>query len=168
MSHDLNQSMLDIHPIELSSIGQARRAAMLGDLVNAMQTVHRRRRARRRAVAAASGACLLAAAALLAAPLLNSRSAPPAGELLVARPEAPLRGPAVSPGDAASIRPRIVRIATDPTILDRYRPDPPRIVRRVGDEELLRALAAIDRPAGLIRVGDVVRLTLPVTDDELH
>jgi len=172
MNHELNPSARDddamLSAIELSPAGRARRSAMLADLLGAMQTLHRRRRAQRRIVTAASCACILVAAVLLAAPLLNSRSVAPENDLRVENIPGPAPLPAPELVNSVPHPPLIVRITTDPAILDRYRADPPRIVQRVGDEELLRTLAAIDRPAGLIRIGEEVRLTSPVTDDELR
>lgn len=103
-----------------------RREAMLGELLDVMRRHHRRRRRRR---AAASFTLLLAAGAVAV--------------VAYQTPQRPARGPAESNG--APSRPT-VRVVTAADRTDR--------IRSIDDDELLHRLWEIDRPAGLIRVGD--------------
>ncbi len=126
----------------LSPAGRRRRDTMLGDLLRTMGAVHRRRRRRRRA--RATGALIALAVALTAAV--------PAFRL----PRVP--GP---PPRAAAPRVTVEFVVSDPTILDRCA-IPPSMARRttiLDDEALVTALAAIDRPSGLVRTGGRVWLT---------
>jgi hypothetical protein len=141
--------------VVLSEAGRARRDAMLGELLGALAEMRRQRILRRRAAAGLCVALLIAAAAMVALSLERQPTVPSIGERNVKVVPAPTPAPL------------IVRVASDPGALERHRALPRRIVRRLGDDELLRALVAIDRPAGLIRLGDRVRLTAPVTDAEL-
>ena len=50
-------------------------------------------------------------------------------------------------------------VATTSGLAERLAARPPALVERVGDEALIAALAAIDRPTGLVRRGDRVWLT---------
>jgi hypothetical protein len=133
-------------PVTLSADGRARRDAMLGTLVGDMQRVHRGRRRRRRSVA--SVAIVLCAAAI-AWPLLRPVRAP-VGDLVARGVDAP-----------AVPRPVVDYAVVNTTsgLTERLAARPPALVERVGDAGLIAALAAIDRPTGLIRRGDRVWLT---------
>ena len=61
------------------------------------------------------------------------------------------RAPALSP---PSVGVAVTFVPTDPTIVDRLRVDPAPRWRTIGDRELLDALAAAGRPAGLVRTDD--------------
>jgi hypothetical protein len=58
-------------------------------------------------------------------------------------------------------------IETIPGVLERHRAKPTGKVTRIDDAALVATLASINRPAGLVRIGDRVWLTAPVTDAEL-
>lgn len=62
---------------------------------------------------------------------------------------------------------KVIHVSTDESILQRMRPEASPIVMRINDRELLQTLVQIGRPAGLIRIGDRLALSAPVTDDEL-
>jgi len=62
----------------------------------------------------------------------------------------------------------VTQVVSDPTAVSRLRSgELDTLVRRVDDRELLDSLASINRPTGLIRIGDEVRLSRPVSDAEL-
>ena len=156
--------MSDEQDEQLSPAGLARRDKMLGDLVGVMERMHRARRLRHRLAASGGSACLLLLLVLLAIP--GSSDGPGAGELVeTARPEitVPLGAPITSQGRSVLTE----LVTTDPSVLDRYRANPRAVVIRMNDRMLLDALASIGRPAGLVRFGDDVHVSAPVTDAEL-
>ncbi len=101
-----------------------------------------RRRLRRRATAAAAVAAVVAACV------------PWTRRPVVPRPSAVGRRSAVVVATAAPASAVVEYVGTDPTITDRLsvRPGRPRWTR-IGDGELLAALASAGRPAGLVAVG---------------
>ena len=132
----------------LSDAGQVRREAMLGEIVAQMQRLHRRRRAQRTAAASACMVVLLIGLSLLAMPAREpATDSPP----MVKAPE---------PAPKTSI----VFVRTDPSVLQRFAARPTSRTVLLDDEALLDELAAMNRPAGLIRVGDRVWLTADVVD----
>jgi hypothetical protein len=135
--------------IILSPAGESRRDAMLGELIGTMQRVHRRRRTRRAAMAFGF---MLALMGGLTSLVLLSQSTPRRAEMIVEAP--PPRPSAVL---------EVVR--TDPTIVDRYAIAPSSSIRMLDDEALLTELAAMDRPAGLVRSDGRVWLTTDVVDE---
>jgi hypothetical protein len=120
---------------------------MLIELGDTMRGLHRTRRTRRSAVAIASSFAVLVVLSIIARPIQTSRD-----------PELAAR---VDPGDMPAARITIVH--TDRTVLSRYAAAPPSRVRLLDDEALLDDLAAIGRPAGLIRSGGRAWLTANVT-----
>jgi len=139
----------------LSPHGAARREAMLGELTAAMTTLHRRRRARRMTVGAAT-------TALLCVVLFRTLQMPADGTKTASTvPPVPTRAP-LEAGPT-----RTVYVHTDREIADRLLASPPVLVTRIDDTQLLRTLIEIGRPAGLIRFGDRVALSAPVTDEEI-
>ncbi len=149
----MNPEMISAR-VELSPAGRARREAMLEELLAAVGGELRRKRRRRRVAGIACLLLFLCGGAWMAISLTNSGASRQFDRGSIA-------GHTVT-------GPIIVRVDTNPQVIDRYRAaQPRRLVERVNDEELLRALTAIDRPAGLVRIGDEVRLTVHVTDDEL-
>jgi hypothetical protein len=52
--------------------------------------------------------------------------------------------------------------------MEQYRAKPTGRTTRLDDAMLIETLASIHRPAGLIHFGDQVRLSAPVTDEELN
>jgi hypothetical protein len=59
---------------------------------------------------------------------------------------------------------RIRIVMSDPNIVSRLAtPSAEVLVRRIDDDELVRTLVEVHRPAGLIRVGTEVRLSAAVT-----
>ena len=133
-----------------SSIGETRRLAMLADLVGTMRVVHRRRRRRR--VALATVLTLAVATGLSILVRSGPFATPTTGTPPLTRPV------------TAGARLRYEVVATDPGILDRYAPrSATHRIEIIDDDTLLTELAAIDRPAGLIRYGDRIWLSAPVT-----
>jgi hypothetical protein len=147
----------------LSPAGQARRAAMLGELLEAMQQTQRQRRARRRVLAAGGCACVLGIVvwAVSVNVLRPAASERVASNPLDAEQRTTLPLPAARPACVTTI------VQTDPSVLERCRPAPTDRVVWIDDTTLLRTLASVNRPTGLIRIGDRVRLSAPVTDAEL-
>lgn len=139
----------------LSGAGRARRDALLPVLEAAVVREGRRRRVRRYAMRSATAAVLLAVGVGLVANWPSSQNQRLAG-----------RGSAEGPREAAG---RVVTLHSRPGVLDRY------VVATsfnpadytMDDRTLVDTLAAIGRPAGLIRVSGRIRLTNPVTDLEL-
>ena len=131
----------------LTESGQTRRDTMLGDLTTAMRKHHRAKRARRSAFASLCLLGLIAGLAFLQWP----RAQAPTDEIIVIDDQ---------PAPVVIIQ----YVRTDPNILDRYSVRPTSRVTYLDDEALLAELVAIGRPAGLIRMGDSVRLTVDVTN----
>ncbi len=137
-----------------------RRASMRRDLLDHMQTHHRRRRARRRQLSAAT--LLLSAGLLLlfAAPLLRSNSTEVAD---LTNPTPHTDTPTI-PAEYQVPAAFIQIVTTETSITDRYVRKPPSIIELIDDHSLLEDLVALNRPTGLIRSGDRVWFTAPVTD----
>jgi hypothetical protein len=136
----------------LSASGRQRRARMLEELTTTMRCVHRDRRLRRRAAAGTFMIATLVALSMLSMPERAS-----VGERL----DMVLTPPQPTPG---SSEPSVRIVRTDPSILDRYVSRPSSSAIIVDDEGLLETLAAINRPAGLIRSEGRVWLTANVVD----
>lgn len=141
----------------LTAAGQRRREAMLGELTAELHQV-RRQRAVRRGIVGIASVVLLVSGAVTVARLPTARV-----------PRAPLaHQPAATPRPAPAER--VIQItSTDMEILDRWSP-PKRDgfrVEPIDDDTLLRRLAEIGRPAGLIRMDGRARLSAAVTDAEL-
>jgi len=140
----------------LSPQGQARRDAMLGELVGHMSHLRRRRRIRRASLSTAM-------AFLVCVGVFRLAQFSPTHPSITSRPEVELDArPSVS-----SQATRVVYVATDPDVIRRYRASSQPIVVWVNDAQLIEVLAQMGRPAGLIRFGDRLALSAPVTDDEL-
>ena len=122
---------------------EARRDAMLGDLVATMERLHRRRRIRRRLVTSAAVLALAAGSTWLIA---SQQTTPvtPAEDRVVTTP-------------AESNGPIIRRVGLHRTGR----------IHSVDDDELIARLAEIDRPTGLIRSEGRVWLTESVVDEDL-
>lgn len=146
-----------------SPAGLARRETMLDELVIKLRRTHRARRARRRLAAAAACAIFLIAVVRLARPDATD----PTDGLPVAGTRLP--APALLPVDqGVGSQLRLTEfVHTDVGIVERCRARPGGRIVRMDDRTLLQTLAAIHRPAGLIRWGGRVQLTAPVTDAEL-
>ncbi len=132
---------------QLTSAGEARRDAMLGELVGAMQRVHHGRRIRRRAAGTLAVVAIFAGMAWVIGSQLAVRDR--------AQPQIVFNRPPQQAPDAARPEPRI---------------QPARrtgLVRIVDDDELVTLLAQIDRPAGIVRSEGEIWLTNAVTDAEL-
>lgn len=89
------------------------------------------------------------------------------------RAAAPSSGAVIASSAAASSSlPTIRIITTAGTSLADFAPDPAAMarvtIRSLSDEELINALAAIGRPAGIIRMGGKVWLSAAVTDEEIE
>ncbi len=139
--------MNDHERSQLTPHGEARREAMLGELVGAMQRVHHGRRIRRRA------AGTLAVVAILVGIAWVIGSQLPVGDRVVPQ-IAENRSPRPLP-DVAGTKPRI-QLAQRTGV-----------VRIVDDDELVALLAQLDRPAGIVRSEGETWLTNAVTDAEL-
>ncbi len=147
----------------LSSAGVARREAMLDELNKVMERTHRNRRALRRIAATGGSACLMLLLIRLAFPgTSNPTDTPRIVEDATGAPGV------VEPVESAQRRGCVtVIVQTDESILERYRAKPTSRTVLMDDRMLVQTLASIDRPAGVIRFGDTIRLTGPVTDAEL-
>lgn len=146
---------------QLSPAGRSRREAMLSDLTGMMRRTHRARKLRRRTVgAAALGLAIVAAARLAFVGLHRPESVPSLTEKVF---PAPLQSSEVNLTSQCVIS----RVATDPAILDRLRARPSGQPALLDDHALITALAQLDRPAGLIRTHNSIRLSAPVTNAEL-
>ncbi len=153
--------MSDDFRTELSEQGRARRDAMLAELQSRVVRTARVRRVRSGVLAAAA----LGLIASLAVLLTPNRVAPPVS------PVADLTEPPTIPGEAAPNSPAtILVLRTDPGVLGRYGAPPNSLavrVVRIGDDELLAELAAMGRPAGIIRSQGRTWLTAAVTDKSI-
>ncbi|MCP4590693.1 MAG: hypothetical protein GY842_08110 [bacterium] len=144
----------------LSPAGLDRKETMLDELCAAVRETHRARRRRRRFVAAGGSFCLILALAWLG---WSVSVIPSDGGMIAKVPITDRHSHEV----LTVPRPSIIRVATDPTVLERYRARSTAVVERIDDRILLNTLASIGRPAGLIRYGGRIRLTAAVTDVEL-
>jgi hypothetical protein len=136
---------------------------MLDELIGVMERTHCRRRTRRRALTGAAGTCVLFALLWLALPGLLA----PVDKTEIAQQTHTPRMQIPMPPSTAHERRTAVVVQTDPGILERCRARPTGAVVHMDDGLLLQTLASINRPAGLIRMGDRVLLSAPVTDAEL-
>jgi hypothetical protein len=147
----------------LSDTGRERRDRMLDELLGEVQRVHRGRRVRRRAAIIAIPAILIAVT--IAWQWLPLSHVGEADSNPVARvpPENPgsRSDPAIVPPSVAVVS--VVR--TSENVLDRYRASSRPHAHALTDDELLETLAALDRPTGIVRAGERVWLTRPVSDD---
>ncbi len=148
----------------LSSAGESRREAMLDELVELSGKIHRRRQTRRRYLVAGTSMCLFAVLLWAAIP----RGTEPEGSPQIVDQEQP---PEVDVPDEpiANDGESVVKLVhTRTAVLARFASEPTRRIERLDDGKLLAVLASLGRPAELIRDGDRVRLSAPVTDKELH
>ncbi|MCP4250445.1 MAG: hypothetical protein GY778_25665 [bacterium] len=145
----------------LSPEGNARREAMVGPLVEVMRHTHRSRRRRRRVLAGGGTLAVLFVVLKLTLP----GGMTPQND----RQVADNTGNVNSGADAVSNPRACVTeiIQTDETVRERFRAAPVRRVAMITDRMLVDDLFAVGRPAGLIRMGNEVRLTAPVTDADL-
>lgn len=132
---------------QLTPDGEARREAMLDELVGAMQRVHHGRRVRRRATSALAVLAIFAGMAWV----IGSQS-PDSDrtQTQIASNPPPRQLP-----DATGTEP-LIRLAQRTGV-----------VRMVDDDELVALLAQLDRPAGIVRSEGEIWLTNAVTDAEL-
>ena len=144
----------------LSPAGLARREAMLDELIDAVKRTHRTRRLRRQLLAAGGCACLLLVLVWLA--LLGASIPGDVRQFAEDSPDHPTGAMAENPPERQVCVTEVIQ--TDPTVLERYRARPTGRIMRMDDHVLLDTLAAIGRPAGLIRFGHRIRLSAPVTD----
>ena len=154
--------MNDDMNMELSAKGAERRNRMLVQLQSEMQRVHRVRRFRRRA----AGIAAPVLGVILALIMWQFTQQPPAQSPneIAAKPAG--IGPFETtppPSPAAPVQ--IVRVQTDPNIVDRYRAVSTPRAETLDDDALLIALAEINRPTGLIRSEGRTWLTEDVVDD---
>lgn len=142
--------------ILLSPEGERRREAILRDVSLRLPRIVARRRARRRAVTGSLAIALVltVGAATL---LLRTPSRPVGAPPIVEAPA--LVAPLI---DYAVVRTGPI----DPSIYVKENPDAINAMV-ISDDELLRELAAMGRPAGLIRMNGRVRLSRDVVDPPL-
>ena len=147
MTHDSEQQ-------RLSPEGDRRREAILHEVSGRLPGIARRRRAKRRAVAGALAVLLLAGAAVVwMIPTVQSPTATQQiAEIKPAVESEPLIDYAV-----------VVSAPADPSVYVRTETESINAMV-ISDDELLRELAAIGRPAGLIRMNGQVRLSRDVVD----
>ena len=122
---------------------EARRDAMLGDLVVTMERLHRRRRIRRRLVTTAAVLTLAAGSTWLIASQRTTPVMPDQDRVL--------------PTPPGSNVPIIRRVGLHRTGR----------IHSIDDDELITRLAEIDRPTGLVRSEGRVWLTESVVDEDL-
>ena len=139
--------MTDHERTQLTPVGEARREAMLGELVGAMQRVHHGRRIRRRVASALAVVAIFAGMAWVIGSQLTvgDRVVP---QIVVDRPQQQVP-------DAPTTEP-LIRLAQRTGV-----------IRTVDDDELVALLAQLDRPAGIVRSEGEIWLTNAVTDAEL-
>ena len=123
---------------QLTSDGEARREAMLDELVGTMERVHHGRRVRRRVGSTLAVLTIFAGIAWVI-------------------------GLQLSAGDRG--RPEIVKNQPPQQLPELIAPEPR--IRMVNDDELVALLAQLDRPAGIVRSEGKTWLTNAVTDAEL-
>ncbi len=140
--------MTDHERTQLTPVGEARREAMLGELVGAMQRVHHGRRVRRRVGSTFVVLGVSAVVVWTVVSQLTGLNSEPRELVREHQPE-PVRDN--TPADRPSWR-------------DVHRTG---LVRTVGDDELVALLAQLDRPAGIVRSEGEIWLTNAVTDAEL-
>jgi hypothetical protein len=148
MNHDVQA--------HLTAAGERRREAILEELVGRLHARRRRRRIVRHGVAVIVLVAAVAAAFRLTRP---GTTAPPQGGLAH-------HGEGGPGAQEAAGGVEIVLVRTDPSIVDRCRVEPAREAELIGDEELIRTLEALGRPAGIVRSGGRAWLaeTLPPPD----
>ncbi len=139
--------MTDHERTQLTPVGEARREAMLGELVGAMQRVHHGRRIRRRVASALAVVAIFAGMAWVIGSQLT------VGDRVV--PQIVVDRPQQQAPDAPTTEP-LIRLARRTGV-----------IRTVDDDELVTLLAQLDRPAGIVRSEGEIWLTNAVTDAEL-
>ncbi len=140
--------MTDHERSQLTPDGEARREAMLDELVGAMQRVHHGRRIRRRA---GRTSVVLGVSAVVVWTVVSQMTQLTSEPRELVREHQPEPVPDNTPTDRPSWR-------------DVHRTG---LVRAVSDDELVTLLAQIDRPAGIVRSEGEIWLTNAVTDAEL-
>lgn len=155
MTHDFEQQ-------RLTPEGERRREAILHEVSGRLPAIARRRRAKRRAAVGALAVLLLAGAAVVwmiptmpkSVPTPTPTSAPQVVLIEPAIEYEPLIDYAVV--ESSTVDPSVY-VRTDTESIN---------AMVITDDELLRELAAIGRPAGLIRMNGQVRLTRDVVDPQ--
>ena len=158
----------------LSDAGQARRAAMRGELQSTMRRVHGRRRTTRRG---GMGVLVLMLGAAIVIGTRQPTVAPlpqPVGPIVqnnesdqsildTPSPRSTIeivRGPAATDAYRVTTRSTVSKYITSK--------QSPTLVQRVDDDSLITTLADMGRPTGVVRTAGQVLLTAAVTDDELQ
>jgi hypothetical protein len=155
------KGMTDEFTDQVSAGGAERRKRMLPELMQQMKQVHRARRVRRRAVAVTVPVLVVVLSAV-AWQVVSRPSAHQPHES--AANSNPFKLHDISQHQAPGPTVSIVRVQTNPGIVERYRAaSVPRAIV-LDDDALLVALADLNRPAGLIRSEGRVWLTADVID----
>lgn len=156
----------------LSPDGTKRRDQMLAELVVEMGSHHRRKRIFRNAAMVAVIVLLSAVGVLTVLSGFGRGAQPELANNNNHVDRIGMENDGVDDrtgGIAKDPPPRIMRVRSDHGAAERYRAARVFITTvRLSDDELIEALKQIDRPAGLIRIGDEVRLSNAVTDAELN
>ena len=142
--------MIDADAGPTESLLLDEREEMLKRLISVMEATHRVRRIRRRAVAVAGGTALVGFFLIIGRSWLLDP-----GRAGLAKSGAP---------SSANIS-RIIE--TDPTTLRRFAARRTGRAEYIDDRTLTRVLLSIDRPADIVHDGDRIRLSAPVTNEEL-
>ena len=145
----------------LSQDGTARRERMLGELTCDMQRVHRSRRSRRIAAVVSAPLVLLLVGGLLLRNLGPNPAPRETGSVVTGTTSV---APAPQPQLASSAAVITIVRTTAPPPDQLIARSEASIVRTLSDGELLDELAAMQRPAGLVRAGDRTWLTRNVAD----
>lgn len=149
----------------LSAVGAARRERMLKDLTDGMHRLHRARRTRRRAAAIIVPALLLTIGVLVWLGSSPTNPQPGSGALTLDHKPQGSELPAIPEPKAPVMI--VTRVRSTDLPLDQFRvrtATSAASAEILSDNELLTALAAIDRPTGLVRSGDRAWLTRSVAD----
>jgi hypothetical protein len=150
-------------PFALSQGGAARREAILADLQSEMSRLHRTRNARRRTVSLAVPALMLLALIWLYRTQQSAPNAPLTTRSQPSTPPVPRPFQAMASGHMPALQ--IVRVRTDSRAADRLRASVASSATHISDDDLLATLAALDRPAGMVRSDNRVWLTRAVADE---
>lgn len=154
MNHDATDTTLSL-------AGLRRRDAMRGELLDAFAAMTRTRTVQRRAFVGAGVALVAVAAVWVGGRMINPAATPEIHETHAVAVQ--LVEMITTPANTSAIDFAYVGAANIGIV--QYVPPDRNIVEIIDDETLIRTLAQMHRPAGLIEMGNTVRLTRDVVDD---